>query len=291
MSLVPSPPDLEAIVLQLGEKSRRGAPIAKARLAWPKALKAEDGGLWSEDLRSLRGTQLLETLSPELQQALDLQELRHLFSVSLYSETKLIRGLTGLRDQFDDGPVQDYLDIFIEEEERHSYWFGSFCHRYCDDLLPDELPSFRSQDDKDPTGLFFLCMAFLVESVLDVYNRRIARDMDLKPIVRRINHLHSVEEARHMSFDRAALLTGVAHLERVAGQHAEAELAELAAVLGEVPRLLLDSFCSPSIYAAAGLEDPEDASRQAKMLGPTTTIHAMALDSSLKFLRSLKLVP
>lgn len=292
MTRVPSPPDMVGIVAKLRDISRRGEKIANGRLPWPSRVNFTKDGFWSEDLDSLNGTEIGATLDHNTRQQLRLQELRNLFSVSFHSEQKLILGLHGVRQKFDGTPIADYLDVFTSEERRHSFWFKSFCDRYCHGLLPDELPQFSSASSDQTARIMFLSMAFLVESVLDIYNRRLARDMSLHPIVRRINHLHSVEEARHMSFDRAALLNCVADLdEELGNEQADQELARLAEFLDRIPELLLHGFCSPNLYAAAGIENAAEASRQALQDGPTANIHRMALASSREFLRSIGLVP
>lgn len=292
MTRVPSPPDMEAVVAKLSDISRRGEKIANGRLPWPAAMDLADGGFWSDDLDSLANTEIGAKLSVAQKHELRFQELRNLFSISFYSEQKLIHGLRAVRVLHEGTPIADYLNIFTREEERHSHWFATYCKRYCNGLLPDVLPKLLDKTAGQSERLVFLGMAFLVESVLDVYNRRLARDMSLQPIVRRINHLHSVEEARHMSFDRAALLNCVAELEVELGPDgAGQELDRIAEFLGIIPQLLIDSFCSPKLYAAAGIEDAEEASRQAITDGPTSTIHKMALASSRKFLRSISLLP
>ena len=292
MTRVPSPPDMVAVVAKLSDISRRGEKIAGGRLPWPSRLELNEGGFWSKDLDSLAGTEIGARLSKEERTRLRFQELRNLFSVSYHSEQKLILGLRGVRTRFEGTPIAEYLDVFTNEEERHSHWFGAFCKRYCGGLLEDELPQFADSVSSRSSRLIFLSMAFLVESVLDIYNRRLARDMSLHPIVRRINHLHSVEEARHMSFDRAALLNCVAEMEEEEGlEVAEQELAKLADFLSQIPTILMNSFCSPRLYAAAGIEDAQEASRQAIENGPTAGIHSMALASSRKFLCSIGLLP
>lgn len=292
MTRVPSPPDMEAVVAKLSDISRRGEKIANGRLPWPAEMDLADGGFWSEDLDSLAETAIGAKLSTEQLHELRFQELRNLFSISFHSEQKLIHGLRAVRILHEGTPIADYLDVFTREEERHSHWFSTYCKRYCNGLLPDVLPKFLDNAGGHSERLVFLGMAFLVESVLDVYNRRLARDMSLQPIVRRINHLHSVEEARHMSFDRAALLNCVAELEEELGlANAEQELERIAKFLGRIPQLLIDSFCSSKLYQAAGIEDAEEASRQAIADGRTASIHKIALASSRKFLVSIGLLP
>ncbi len=292
MTLVPSPPDLEAIVEKLSKISERGAKIASGPMRWPNRLKPADGACWSEDLDSLAGTEIGAGLNEAQRMALRLQELRNLFSISYYSEQKLIRGLQAVRQRHAGTSIAAYLDVFIKEEKRHSFWFSSFCERYCGGLLKDELPSFIDDSGDRSARLVFLSMAFLVESVLDVYNRRLARDMKVLPIVKRINHLHAVEEARHMSFDRAALLNCVAELEDELGPvESEHELVRIAEFLSQIPDLMLKCFCSPQLYAAAGIDDPEEASRQAIASGPSKTVHKMALASTRKFFYSVSLLP
>jgi hypothetical protein len=77
----------------------------------------------------------------------------------------------------------------------------------------------------------------------------------MQPIIRMVNRIHIVEEARHIGFARAELVRTVAELPR-------AELPVQRALLGRVALIVARNLINPEVYRSVGL-DPAEARRAA----------------------------
>src|SRR5262249_9824313 len=93
------------------------------------------------------------------------------------------------------------------------------------------------------------------EEITDGYQREMAADDSMQPVVQMVNRIHIVEEARHIGFARAELARSAARLPR-------AELPVQRAVLGRVAFIVARNLVSPEVYRSAAL-DPAEARRAA----------------------------
>jgi hypothetical protein len=91
------------------------------------------------------------------------------------------------------------------------------------------------------------------EEITDRYQREMATDDSMQPIVQMVNRIHIIEEARHIGFARAELSRCAARLPR-------AELPVQRAVLGRVAFIVARNLISPEVYRSVGL-DPAEARR------------------------------
>ncbi|HYY88413.1 MAG TPA: diiron oxygenase, partial [Chloroflexota bacterium] len=90
---------------------------------------------------------------------------------------------------------------------------------------------------------------------LDRLQREAMVDGSLQPLIRMVNRIHVLEEARHVSFARQEVVRGMASLSR-------AELAYQRLVLAHIAYLVMRSLVNPRVYLAVGL-DPREARRTA----------------------------
>jgi P-aminobenzoate N-oxygenase AurF len=93
------------------------------------------------------------------------------------------------------------------------------------------------------------------EEILDRFQREMATDESIQPLVRMVNRIHIMEEARHIGFARAELV-------RSAAKASRAELAYHRALLGRIAAIVTRSLVSPEVYRSVGL-DPGEAHRAA----------------------------
>jgi hypothetical protein len=93
------------------------------------------------------------------------------------------------------------------------------------------------------------------EEITDRYQREMAADDSMQPIIQMVNRIHILEEARHIGFARAELARSAARLPR-------AELPVQRAVLGRVAFIVARNLISPEVYRSVGL-DPAEARRAA----------------------------
>jgi len=93
------------------------------------------------------------------------------------------------------------------------------------------------------------------EEITDRYQREMVADESIQPLIRMVNRIHILEEARHIGFARAELARSAAALSR-------AELPYHRALLARVAFIVTRNLVSPQVYRSAGL-DPRQAHRAA----------------------------
>ena len=84
----------------------------------------------------------------------------------------------------------------------HMTWFGGFCRRYAGKIYPDRklvLPREHAPGEED---VLFFARVMIFELLVDTFNRRMAKDDRLHPLVREINRRHHEDESRHLAFGR-----------------------------------------------------------------------------------------
>lgn len=243
--------DLERLTGRLCDLSRRANAADTGGLIWPAAL---DPQAWcmSPELISLHGTAAYNALDERARQCLGFWEAVNFFSLNINGERALIAGLSDYRRRASGG-VSDYLGHFIDEEADHMAMFGEFCARYAGKAYGEKRLKSLEQGLPEEEELLLFAKAVLFEELVDAFNRRMARDPRLDPLVRQINRIHHGDEARHLAFGRAFLAK--LYRERAA-VWPETRLAavrrRLVAFLDETWSLLFN----PSAYADAGLPEP-----------------------------------
>ncbi|HLJ64360.1 MAG TPA: diiron oxygenase [Stellaceae bacterium] len=167
-------------------------------IAWPDRLTDEDW-CFSHDL--LSHPDLAETEARRLA----FWEAVNFFSLNFHGERPLMAGLAARAGSAAYGTVAPYLAAFEREEAAHSAMFATFCERYAGRLYPEKtIATSRRQDPVEPEILFFAQTLFF-EELMDLYNRRMAEDPLLHPVIRRIHALHHRDETGHILFGRRIL--------------------------------------------------------------------------------------
>jgi hypothetical protein len=93
------------------------------------------------------------------------------------------------------------------------------------------------------------------EEVIDRFQREMVDDENIQPLMRMVNRIHIVEEARHIGFARAELVRAAAAVPR-------SELPYHRLLLAYTAYIVCRSLVNPAVYAAVGL-DPREARRVA----------------------------
>jgi hypothetical protein len=95
----------------------------------------------------------------------------------------------------------------------------------------------------------------VAEEILDRLQREAMNDDTIQPIVRMVNRIHVLEEARHVRFAREELVRGMSDLRGF-------ELPYQKWLIGYVSMMITRTIINPAVYAAVGL-DVREARRQA----------------------------
>ncbi|OLR90152.1 AurF N-oxygenase family protein [Actinokineospora bangkokensis] len=208
---------------------------------------------------SLYGTELWDRMTPEQRLELGKHEIASIASNGIFFEVLLMQLL--LKQVYKNDPTSDHVHYMLAEiadECRHSTMFGKACRRFgvpaygprpwvkqLAKLLPALAP-----------GVSAYAAILVAEEVLDRMQRENMSDEALQPLIRMVNRIHVLEEARHVTFARQEVVQGMAKAGRVARQYHRV----LTAVVSYFVMLCL---INPRVYAAVGL-NPRQARRAAK---------------------------
>jgi hypothetical protein len=240
------------LAARLTQASRRKLWNVYERFAWPAKL---DEAKWCmpPELISIYGTAAWHKLDERQQRALSLYEIGNFFSLVLQGERPLVQGL-GIRlyTKETHGAITDYLHHFIDEENKHMVMFAEFCARYLGKVYPEKKVVLPRQYDKGEEDLAFYCKVMVVEEIGDYYNVTIARDERVDPLVRELNQVHHVDEARHLAFGRRYVAELAARY--LPGWSRETR-AGFQTWLAQYLKSSWGDFYNPTMYKDAGLAD------------------------------------
>lgn len=196
--------DLVQTARRLSELSLRDQRSAYDGIEWPEQV---DRVQWftSPELISLYGTPTWDTLTEDGRKQLSFWEAVNFCSLNLHGERALMQGLAARLYTGQAAEITDYLHHFLDEENKHSVWFGRFCTRYAGRVYPDRSVAFpRDYAEGEEDFLFFAKVA-IFEEIVDRHNAMMATDDRLVPIARTINAKHHADETRHLAFGRTAV--------------------------------------------------------------------------------------
>ena len=208
---------------------------------------------------SLYGTELWDRMTPEQRVELSRQELASVASTGLWFELILIQMLTRWAYQQDpQDPRTQYALTEIGDETRHILMFAKAIARlgtptYRPRKLIHQLARVYKATAKGP-ALF--APVLVAEEITDRLQREMVNDETVHPLVRMVNRIHVVEEARHVRFAReevARQMAGIGPIAKVISNLSSAVVAAFVAA----------SLISPDVYAEVGL-DPAEATRAAR---------------------------
>jgi hypothetical protein len=249
----------ETTVAKLCSTSVRDYINPYSYLEWPETVDVEQ---WctSPELMSLYGTPVYENLSPAEQKRLSFYEAINFFSLNIHGEKSLIEGLAQRLYRKGNDTVSPYIHHFLDEENKHMVYFGGFCMRYADKVYPDRKMVFPREYAPGEEDVLFFGKVLIFEEIVDVYNKRMAKDDRLVPIARQINWLHHRDESRHLAFGRL-------HLKNLFGKYSPSWSSETRDGVREYLKNYIATtwkeYYNPAVYLDAGLENPFDIQEEA----------------------------
>src|SRR4051812_17509873 len=208
---------------------------------------------------SLYGTDLWARMSEEQRRELSRQEIASVASTGLWFEVILIQLLARwIYHQDPQDPRAQYALAEIGDETRHILMFAKAISRlgtptYRPPRLIHQLARIYKATAAGP-ALF--APVLVAEEITDRLQRDMVNDEDVHPLIRMVNRIHVVEEARHVRFAREEVARQMAAIGPVGKVVSNVASAIVAAFIAQ-------SMISPQVYAEAGL-DPVEASRAAR---------------------------
>lgn len=218
-----------------------------------------DGLLFIPEHRiSLYGTPLYDTLTPEQRVELSKHELASIASVGLWFELLLMQML--VKVVYDSDPTTRHAQYALTEvadECRHSTMFARLVERV-------GCPAYGPTRGTHRLGKLLPVIGYgpamygsilVAEEILDRLQREAMNDETVQPIVRMVNRIHVLEEARHVRFAREELLRGMEGLKGF-------EKPYQRWLIGFTSLMITRALINPRVYTAVGL-DAREAHRQA----------------------------
>jgi hypothetical protein len=205
---------------------------------------------------SLYGTPLWEQLSAEQRVELSRHEAASVASNGIWFEVILMRML--LKEVYQGDPRSNHVQYALTEiadECRHSTMFGKA-------IAHLGLPAYGPRRRLHKMGGLLPVIGYgpalygsvlIVEEILDRLQREAMADESVQPMIRMINRIHVLEEARHVTFARQEVVSGMGTLSRV-------ELAYQQWLVAMVGFQVTHTLINPQVYAAVGL-DPDSTWR------------------------------
>lgn len=257
------------LAVRLTKASRKKHWDVYNTFEWPEAL---DANAWymPPELISLYGTPAWDALTEEQQKRLSLYELGNFFSLVLQGERPLVAGLVDrLYAKGNTTSVNEYLHHFVDEENKHMVMFGEFCNRYVGKVYPEKKIILPREYAKGEEEVAFYCKVMVVEELGDFYNLAIEKDERCDPLVREVNKVHHIDEARHLAFGRLYLAE---LFERYSPGWSPEKLASFQEWLAAFLKACWADYYNPSVYRDAGIADAYEV-RQAALAHPATVAH------------------
>lgn len=255
----PAPPTRHDIARRLLRSSERLSFDPTTELDWDAPL---DPSLPAIPLHrvSLYGTELWESMTHEQRVLLSWHEFASISAVGLWFELCLMQAL--LRYSYDQDPHQadaQYALTEVGDETRHSVMFARVASALAPGTRYGPSPAVHRLGRAWKTvaaGPAMFASVLVAEETLDRLQREMLPMDGLLPLAQGVARIHVTEEARHVSFARAAVQRQVPRTGRLT-------LAWHRLATAVTAGFVVHSFIDPRVYDAVGL-DRAEAVRQAK---------------------------
>lgn len=243
---------LKDLLRRLSDLSVERAYDPYREFDWPETLP--DGAPWmSEDLLSVSGTAYMAELSPEQIRALSRHELVNFFSFNVHGIRDLMLHVLSCIHSSGYEDMSEYFHHFIDEENKHMWFFAEFCKRYGGKIYVTKTIQFPAFAESEIQTFVAFAKILISEQISDFYNVRMMNDRSLPPIVMKINRVHHEDESRHLAMGRRIVRNAY---EAIAAAYPAETCARIRDYLVRYMQFFVQSFYNPSVYRDAGLPDP-----------------------------------
>lgn len=283
---------LQEVAARLSVISRQDSYDPYVLFEWPDSLSVTEYWM-APELMTCYGTPVWDELTEEQRLRLSHWEAVNFFSLSVHLIRDLIAEVADRIYATRFPGLSDFFHDFISEENKHMWFFATFCLKYGGKVYPSgKMFSAGGADEADEDVLRDLTVfgrILIAEELCDAYNIKMADDGRLPALVQQINRVHHHDEARHIAFGRQMMR---ALAERAAATAGQDGLRVVGDYLARYTSVCLQSFYLPAMYTDAGieggrrlrarlLEDPAREQTHRDLMSKTTTfLERLGLDSA-----------
>ena len=196
--------EISQIAKRLSTQSVKGFYNPYELIQFPESINRENWFITPE-LISIYGSPQWEALTDQQKKDLAFYETLNFFSINIHGEKSLLEGLGRRLYESDLPQVSEYLHHFIDEENKHMYFFGTFCAKYAGKIYADRKFNFPREYAPGEEELLFFIKVFVFEEIVDFYNLTTGKDERVDSLSRQINQNHHEDETRHLAFGRIIL--------------------------------------------------------------------------------------
>jgi hypothetical protein len=208
---------------------------------------------------SLYGTPMWERMTEAQRIELSRQEIASVAGTGLWFEVLLIKMLARwVYHQDAQDPRAQYALTEIGDETRHIVMFAKAITRMgVPTYRPKRLINFLARPYASlARGATIFAPVLVAEEITDRLQRSMINDENINQLIRMVNRIHVVEEARHVRFAKEEVARQMAGAGRV-------EKVLVSLISAVVSAFVAASLISPDVYAAVGL-DPKEAVKAAR---------------------------
>jgi hypothetical protein len=242
---------LQEFAAKLSVKSRKNSYDPYELFEWPDSLSTSEYWM-APELMTCYGTSVWNELTEDQRLALSHREFVNFLSLNIHQIREIISEVVDRIYETRFPGLSEFFYDFIAEENKHMWFFATFCHRYGGRVYPRGM-SFPAGSDEESVlrDILVFGRILIAEEVADAFNIRMAEDKRLPPLVQQINRVHHRDESRHLAFGRQLMR---ALTEQAAATTGEKELRAAGDYLARYTSVVLQLFYNPAVYTDAGIE-------------------------------------
>lgn len=242
--------DASVLSRKLSKRSKEIFYDVYAMFDWPDTLPRDQYWL-SRECLSVFNTPAFHEYSETTLIHLSHLETINLFSVFAHGESALIQNI--IKNMFapELEDVQEYLFHFVDEENKHMWFFTEFCKRYGEGVYEHRELSLPSKFTVKVEQFLGFVRILLFEEFGDFFNMRVMRDMSIPTFVRQIHERHHLDEVGHIAIGWKIAET---LLQRFT-ENEKTVIENVKSHLNEYMNNILANLYNPDVYSTIGLGD------------------------------------
>ncbi len=242
---------LQEVAAKLSVISRKNSYDPYELFEWPDSLATTDYWM-APELMTCYGTSVWNEFTEQQRLTLSHWESVNFFSLNVHLIRELIGEVADRIYETRFPGLSDFLHDFISEENKHMWFFATFCLRYGGKVYPSgKTFAAASVEESVLKDVMVFGRILIVEELSDAFNVRMADDKRLPALIQQINRVHHRDESRHIAFGRQMMRT---LSERAAATTGEEGLRVAGDDLARYTSVCLQSFYNPTMYTDAGIE-------------------------------------